>query len=158
MEALDGQYRNYGPAASDSLPPSRRDTQVRDPRGKGRLYRASRPECHVDRAGAIWGTLDYHGRNEEHNAKFPSTSLQQDKHPSTIQVNPFAFFLLRHRSAKPSLSFKANPNSRVVTVVDEVTGAEKKRYVNKDRWKGYGPVTAIYSDSWVRQPVACMKT
>jgi general transcription factor 3C polypeptide 5 (transcription factor C subunit 1) len=46
-------------------------------------------------------------------------------------------------------SFKANPNSRVVTIVDEATGAEKKRYVNKDRWKGYGPVTAMYSDSGV---------
>jgi general transcription factor 3C polypeptide 5 (transcription factor C subunit 1) len=54
-----------------------------------------------------------------------------------------------YQSTKPSLSFKANPNSRVVTVVDEATGVEKQRYVNKDRWKGYGPVTAMYSDSGV---------
>ena len=58
-------------------------------------------------------------------------------------------FPSRYRRAKLSLSFKANPNSRVVTVVDETTGVEKKRYVNKDRWKGYGPVTAMYSDSGV---------
>ena len=46
-------------------------------------------------------------------------------------------------------SFKANPNSRVVAVVDEATGMEKKRYINKDRWKGYGPVTTVYSDPGV---------
>ena len=61
-------------------------------------------------------------------------------HPSSI---------LRCQIAKFPPSFKANPNSRVVTIVDEVTGVEKKRYVNKDRWKGYGPVTAMYTDSGV---------
>jgi len=60
-----------------------------------------------------------------------------------------SLFFPRHQSAKFPLSFKANPNSRVVTVVDEATGVEKKRYVNKDRWKGYGPVTAMYTDSGV---------
>ena len=58
-------------------------------------------------------------------------------------------FLPGCESAEIPPSFKANPNSRVVTVVDETTGVEKKRYVNKDRWKGYGPVTAMYSDSGV---------
>jgi len=65
--------------------------------------------------------------------------------------------LPRYKSAEFSLSFKANPNSRVVTVVDEATGAEKKRYVNKDRWKGYGPVTAMYSDSGVGLVQPCTK-
>ena len=36
-----------------------------------------------------------------------------------------------------------------MTVVDEATGAEKKRYVNKDRRREYGPVTVMYSDSGV---------
>ena len=58
-------------------------------------------------------------------------------------------FSPRYQCVKLSSSFKANPNSRVVTVVDEATGVEKKRYVNKDRWKGYGPVAAMYSDSGV---------
>jgi len=60
-----------------------------------------------------------------------------------------SLFLLRRQNAKFPSSFKANPNSRVVTIVDETTGVEKKRYVNKDRWKGYGPVTAMYTDSGV---------
>jgi len=55
----------------------------------------------------------------------------------------------RYRCVEFPSSFKANPNSRVVTVVDEATGVEKKRYVNKDRWKGYGPVAAMYSDCGV---------
>ena len=55
----------------------------------------------------------------------------------------------RYQSAKSLSSFKANPNSRVVTIVDESTGVERKRFVNKDRWKGYGPVTAMYTDSGV---------
>jgi general transcription factor 3C polypeptide 5 (transcription factor C subunit 1) len=58
-------------------------------------------------------------------------------------------FSPKYQGAKFPSSFKANPNSRIVTVVDEATGAEKKRYVNKDRWKGYGPVTTMYSDSGV---------
>ena len=66
---------------------SRRDTQVRHPRGKGRLYLPSGSQCHVNRSGTTWGTLDCHGRNEEHYAEFPPTSLQQDKHPSTVQVS-----------------------------------------------------------------------
>ena len=60
-----------------------------------------------------------------------------------------SLFSPKYQSAKFPSSFKANPNSRVVTVVDEATGAEKKRYVNKDRWKGYGPVTTMYSESGV---------
>lgn len=66
-------------------------------------------------------------------------------------------FLPRYQSAKFRSSFKANPNSRVVTVVDEATGAEKKRHVNKDRWKGYGPVTAMYSDSGVGLANNCIR-
>ena len=66
--------------------PSRCDTRVLHPRGKGRVQRASRSERHVNRSG----TVGYRGRNEEHNAEFPSTSLQQDQHPSAIQVRLFA--------------------------------------------------------------------
>jgi general transcription factor 3C polypeptide 5 (transcription factor C subunit 1) len=33
--------------------------------------------------------------------------------------------------------------------VDEETGEEKKRLVNKMRWKGYGPATIMYSDAEV---------
>ncbi|KAF9780292.1 RNA polymerase III transcription factor IIIC subunit-domain-containing protein [Thelephora terrestris] len=66
---------------------------------------------------------------------------------STMRTFPPPLF--SRISIPQQYNFKANPNSRVVTVVDEATGVEKQRYVNKDRWKGYGPVTAMYSDSGV---------
>lgn len=67
-----------------------------------------------------------------------------------------SLFSPRCRCVELRPSFKANPNSRVVAVVDEATGVEKKRYVNKDRWKGYGPVAAMYSDSGVRLARNCL--
>jgi len=74
---------------------------------------------------------------------FSRISVPQQYKWVTSLVSP------KRKRTKFSPSFKANPNSRVVTVVDETTGVEKKRFVNKDRWKGYGPVTAMYSDSGV---------
>lgn len=47
-------------------------------------------------------------------------------------------------------SFKANPASIVSTTVDDETGEEKKRMINRMRWKGYGPATIMFSDSHVR--------
>ena len=35
------------------------------------------------------------------------------------------------------------------TVVDEETGEEKKRLINKMRWKGYGPAAIMFSDAEV---------
>lgn len=35
------------------------------------------------------------------------------------------------------------------TIVDEETGEEKKRLINKMRWKGYGPATIAFADSIV---------
>ncbi|KAG1715941.1 hypothetical protein ID866_1230 [Astraeus odoratus] len=47
-------------------------------------------------------------------------------------------------------NFKANPASMVTTVVNEDTGEERKRLINKGRWKGYGPTVITFSDSNVR--------
>ncbi|EIW82231.1 hypothetical protein CONPUDRAFT_122910 [Coniophora puteana RWD-64-598 SS2] len=47
--------------------------------------------------------------------------------------------------------FKANPASVKTSVVDEVTGEERTRLVNRQRWKGYGPSTIAYSDPNVPQ-------
>ncbi|KAF8826558.1 hypothetical protein HHX47_DHR5000101 [Lentinula edodes] len=45
-----------------------------------------------------------------------------------------------------SYNFKGNPASIVSTVVNEETGEEKKRLINRMRWKGYGPATIAFSD------------
>ena len=46
-------------------------------------------------------------------------------------------------------SFKANPASIVSAVVDEETGEEKKRMINKMRWKGTGPASILFADKSV---------
>ncbi|KAK0191277.1 RNA polymerase III transcription factor IIIC subunit-domain-containing protein [Armillaria mellea] len=46
-------------------------------------------------------------------------------------------------------NFKANTASIVSTTIDEETGEEKKRLINRMRWKGYGPATISFSDTTV---------
>jgi general transcription factor 3C polypeptide 5 (transcription factor C subunit 1) len=48
-------------------------------------------------------------------------------------------------------SFKANPMSTVTTVIDEKTGEEKERLINKGRWKGFGPTSITFSEKAVGQ-------
>ena len=47
------------------------------------------------------------------------------------------------------LSYKGNPASVVTTYVDEETGEEKKRLINRMRWKGFGPIAINFSDKGV---------
>jgi hypothetical protein len=44
--------------------------------------------------------------------------------------------------------------SVLTTVVDEKTGEEKKRLINKARWKGYGPTSV----SFVEKGVECCQS
>ncbi|KAI9001131.1 RNA polymerase III transcription factor IIIC subunit-domain-containing protein [Trametes punicea] len=46
-------------------------------------------------------------------------------------------------------NYKANPASIETIVVDEETGEEKKRLINRMRWKGYGPIAISYADKGV---------
>ncbi|KAJ7431284.1 RNA polymerase III transcription factor IIIC subunit-domain-containing protein [Mycena galericulata] len=46
-------------------------------------------------------------------------------------------------------NFKPNPASMVSTTVNEETGEEKKRLINKMRWKGYGPLSISFSERQV---------
>ncbi|KAF9246937.1 RNA polymerase III transcription factor IIIC subunit-domain-containing protein [Melanogaster broomeanus] len=43
-------------------------------------------------------------------------------------------------------NFKPNPASMVTTVINEETGEERKRLINRGRWKGYGPATITFAD------------
>jgi general transcription factor 3C polypeptide 5 (transcription factor C subunit 1) len=43
----------------------------------------------------------------------------------------------------------------VTTTVDEETGEEKKRMINKMRWKGYGPASIIFTDTSVCGIIFC---
>ncbi|KAH9998354.1 RNA polymerase III transcription factor IIIC subunit-domain-containing protein [Russula vinacea] len=46
-------------------------------------------------------------------------------------------------------NFKANPMSTVTTFVDETTGEEKERLINKGRWKGFGPTSVSFAEKGV---------
>lgn len=59
--------------------------------------------------------------------------------------------LFSRQGIPQNYNFKGNPASMVATIVDEDTGQERKRLINKGRWKGYGPATISFSDSNVPQ-------
>ncbi|EJD01218.1 uncharacterized protein FOMMEDRAFT_158350 [Fomitiporia mediterranea MF3/22] len=46
-------------------------------------------------------------------------------------------------------NYKANTMSVVTTYADPETGEEKKRLINRARWKGYGPATVSFSDKTI---------
>lgn len=46
-------------------------------------------------------------------------------------------------------SFKPNPASMESITIDEETGEERKRLINKGRWKGYGPASIMFIDQTV---------
>ncbi|KAJ7068080.1 RNA polymerase III transcription factor IIIC subunit-domain-containing protein [Mycena amicta] len=54
------------------------------------------------------------------------------------------------RQAFPqTYNFKSNPASIETSVINEETGEEKKRLINKMRWRGYGPASISFSDRLV---------
>ncbi|KAI6164704.1 RNA polymerase III transcription factor IIIC subunit-domain-containing protein [Pisolithus thermaeus] len=59
--------------------------------------------------------------------------------------------LFSRQGIPQNYNFKANPASMVATTADEDTGQERKRLINKGRWKGYGPATISFGDSNVPQ-------
>jgi len=44
--------------------------------------------------------------------------------------------------------------STVTTVVDEKTGEEKERLINKGRWKGFGPTSITFSEKGVGEKLS----
>lgn len=52
-------------------------------------------------------------------------------------------------------SYKSNPTSVLSSTVDEETGEEKKRLINRMRWKGYGPTVLTFADETV-DPILSM--
>ncbi|THH32364.1 hypothetical protein EUX98_g1804 [Antrodiella citrinella] len=62
----------------------------------------------------------------------------EDSMRSNLRLFPPPLF--SRQSVPQNYSYKANTASVVSTTVDETTGEEKKRYINRMRWKGYGPV------------------
>ncbi|KAF5387778.1 hypothetical protein D9615_000215 [Tricholomella constricta] len=57
--------------------------------------------------------------------------------------------LFSRQTIPQAYNFKSNTASMVSTSVDEETGEEKKRLINRMRWKGYGPASIIFADAIV---------
>ncbi|KAH9918126.1 RNA polymerase III transcription factor IIIC subunit-domain-containing protein [Fomitopsis serialis] len=57
--------------------------------------------------------------------------------------------LFSRQAIPQNYNYKSNSASVVTTVVDEETGEEKKRLINRMRWKGYGPISISFSDTGV---------
>lgn len=72
---------------------------------------------------------------------------QQQPPPPSTSLRMFPPPLFSRQTIPLMYNLKANPSSIVSTTVDEITGEEKKRLVNRFRWKGYGPATILFSDT-----------
>ncbi|EMD41102.1 hypothetical protein CERSUDRAFT_111679 [Gelatoporia subvermispora B] len=57
--------------------------------------------------------------------------------------------LFSRQTIPQNYNYKPNTASVVTTVVDEETGEEKKRLINRMRWRGYGPVAINFADKGV---------
>ncbi|CAK5276014.1 unnamed protein product [Mycena citricolor] len=72
---------------------------------------------------------------------------QRQPRQSNLRLFPPPLF---SRQALPQpYNFKANPASMVTSIVNEETGEERKRLINKMRWKGFGPISLSFSDRQV---------
>ncbi|KAI0698905.1 RNA polymerase III transcription factor IIIC subunit-domain-containing protein [Cytidiella melzeri] len=66
---------------------------------------------------------------------------------SNLRLPPPPIF---SRQGVPQLyNYKTNPASVVTTVIDEETGEEKKRLINRMRWQGFGPIAINFSEKSV---------
>ncbi|OJA20879.1 hypothetical protein AZE42_00865 [Rhizopogon vesiculosus] len=70
-------------------------------------------------------------------------SEQSSETRSNLRLFPPPLF---SRQNVPQNYKRANPASIVTSVINEETGEERKRLINKGRWKGHGPTTISYSD------------
>ncbi|KAG9317214.1 RNA polymerase III transcription factor IIIC subunit-domain-containing protein [Chiua virens] len=75
-------------------------------------------------------------------------SLVKNGGPSVTQSNLRLFPppIFSRQGIPQNYNFKPNAASMVTTVVNEETGEERKRLINKGRWKGYGPATISFGD------------
>lgn len=79
-------------------------------------------------------------------------ALSPESQQNTVTRNNLRLFpppLFSRQTIPQGYNFKGNPASMVSISVDEQTGEEKKRLINKMRWKGYGPAAIMFSDPHV---------
>lgn len=80
-----------------------------------------------------------------------STSAAATPASGSSNLRLFPPPLFSRQTISQNYNFKANPASIVTTTIDEETGEERKRLINKMRWKGYGPASIMFSENLVPQ-------
>ncbi|KAF5369933.1 hypothetical protein D9758_001240 [Tetrapyrgos nigripes] len=82
-------------------------------------------------------------------ASNPSSALPEPVQTEKSNLRLFPPPLLSRQTISQAYNFKANPASIVSVSVDGETGEERKRLINRMRWKGYGPATIAFTDTTV---------
>ncbi|KAF8164959.1 RNA polymerase III transcription factor IIIC subunit-domain-containing protein [Crassisporium funariophilum] len=77
----------------------------------------------------------------------PDTSRGNQLSHTHLRLFPPPLF--SRQTIPQGYNFKANTASMISTAVDEETGEERKRLINRMRWKGYGPASITFSDAHV---------
>ncbi|KAF8845693.1 hypothetical protein BDN67DRAFT_1006961 [Paxillus ammoniavirescens] len=79
----------------------------------------------------------------------PELAEQSGQATSATQSNMRLFPppIFGRQGIPQNYNFKPNPASMATTVINEGTGEERKRLINRGRWKGYGPATITFTDS-----------
>ncbi|KAF7301453.1 hypothetical protein MIND_00710600 [Mycena indigotica] len=76
-------------------------------------------------------------------------SAPPDSQPMRSNLRLFPPPLFSRQGYPQSYNFKANPASIETSIINEETGEERKRLINRMRWKGYGPAAISFSDRTV---------
>ncbi|KAF8974777.1 RNA polymerase III transcription factor IIIC subunit-domain-containing protein [Flammula alnicola] len=77
-------------------------------------------------------------------SQIPDSHTASLSSPKDLRLFPPPLF--SRQTIPQGYNFKANTASMISTTVDEETGEERKRMINRMRWKGYGPASIMFSD------------
>ncbi|KAF9449926.1 hypothetical protein P691DRAFT_811492 [Macrolepiota fuliginosa MF-IS2] len=82
----------------------------------------------------------------------PTSPAPANVHPSLLpapqsNLRLFPPPLFSRQTIPQAYNFRANTASVVTTVLDDETREEKKRMINRMRWKGYGPAAIMFTDA-----------
>ncbi|KAI9467269.1 RNA polymerase III transcription factor IIIC subunit-domain-containing protein [Lactarius psammicola] len=144
QKEIVGEYTAaaVGPPQDDPLSQLRRAMTALDVEGI-REYRfpQEREDYAIDDPSAMDIDIDPQLVGRVH----PEAQLSTQR--SNLRLFPPPIF--SRQGIPQNYNFKANPMSVPTTVVDEKTGEEKKRLINKARWKGYGPTSVSFAEKGV---------
>ncbi|KAF8639841.1 hypothetical protein AX17_001096 [Amanita inopinata Kibby_2008] len=72
--------------------------------------------------------------------------LLSDTNTTRSNLRLFPPPLFSRQAIPQGYNFRSNTASMVSSTVNEQTGEEKKRLINRMRWRGFGPATIMFSD------------